>query len=76
MKQYGLRHLYKHLGEELKSLPFEITNHNRVIAVVTKPVCSICKGSLLVEDFEGNLTDFPCVCQVAKRYEAERTQPK
>jgi hypothetical protein len=38
MQQFGLRHLYKHLGEALKkSLPFEITNHNKVIAVVAKP---------------------------------------
>jgi hypothetical protein len=38
MTQFGLRFLYKHLGEALKkSLPFEITNHNRVIAVVAKP---------------------------------------
>lgn len=37
MKQYGLRYLYKHLGQAIKDLPFEITNHNRVIAVVTKP---------------------------------------
>lgn len=34
MKQFGLRHLYKHLGQAIKLLPFEITNHNRVIAVV------------------------------------------
>lgn len=38
MQQFGLRYLYKHLGEALKSrLPFEITNHNKVIAVVAKP---------------------------------------
>lgn len=38
MKQFGLRFLYKHLGEALKKhLPFEITNHNKVIAVVAKP---------------------------------------
>ena len=37
MKQFGLRYLYKHLGQALKEIPFEITNHNRVIAVVTKP---------------------------------------
>ena len=35
MKQYGLRYLYKHLGQALKDLPFEITNHNKVIALVT-----------------------------------------
>ena len=35
MKQFGLRYLYKHLGQALKEIPFEITNHNRVIAVVT-----------------------------------------
>jgi hypothetical protein len=32
--QFGLRYLYKHLGQALQNLPFEITNHNRVIAVV------------------------------------------
>jgi len=37
MKQFGLRYLYKHLGQALKEIPFEITNHNRVIAVVLKP---------------------------------------
>lgn len=37
MKQFGLRYLYKHLGQVLKSLPFEITNHNKVIAVVARP---------------------------------------
>jgi hypothetical protein len=37
MKQFGLRFLYKHLGQALKEMPFEITNHNRVIAVVTTP---------------------------------------
>lgn len=35
MKQFGLRYLYKHLGKALKEIPFEITNHNRVIAVVS-----------------------------------------
>ena len=34
MKQFGLRYLYKHLGKALKEIPFEITNHNKVIAVV------------------------------------------
>ena len=34
MKQHGLRHLYKHIGEALKELPFEITSHNRPIARV------------------------------------------
>jgi hypothetical protein len=34
MQQFGLRYLYKHLGQALKQIPFEITNHNRVIAVV------------------------------------------
>lgn len=37
MKQFGLRYLYKHLGQVLKKLPFEITNHNKVIAVVVRP---------------------------------------
>lgn len=37
MKQYGLRYLYKHLGKAMKELPFEVTNHNKVIAVVTEP---------------------------------------
>lgn len=37
MKQYGMRYLYKHLGEALKELPFEITNHNKVVAVVMPP---------------------------------------
>lgn len=32
--QFGLRYLYKHLGKCLTNLPFEITNHNRPIAVV------------------------------------------
>ena len=34
MKQIGLRFLYKHLGQALQNLPFEITNHNKVVAVV------------------------------------------
>jgi len=34
MKQIGLRYLYKHLGEALKAVPFEITNHNKVVAIV------------------------------------------
>lgn len=37
MKQFGLRYLYKHLGEALKDMPFEITNHNKVVAIVTSP---------------------------------------
>lgn len=37
MKQFGLRFLYKHLGQVIKNLPFEITNHNKVVAVVVKP---------------------------------------
>lgn len=34
MKQYSLRYLYKHLGKALKDVPFEITDHNKVVAVV------------------------------------------
>ncbi len=34
MQQFPLRHLYKHLGEALKQLPFEITDHNRPVARV------------------------------------------
>jgi hypothetical protein len=37
MKQFGLRYLYKHLGEALKELPFEITFHNKLIAIVNEP---------------------------------------
>lgn len=37
MKQFGLRYLYKHLGRVIKDIPFEITNHNRVVGVVVKP---------------------------------------
>lgn len=37
MKQFGLRFLYKHLGQVIRDLPFEITNHNRVVGVVVKP---------------------------------------
>ena len=34
--QYSLRYLYAHLGEVVKSgEPFEITDHNKVVAVVT-----------------------------------------
>lgn len=35
MKQFGLRYLYRHLGEAMKNLPFQITFHNKVIATVT-----------------------------------------
>lgn len=34
MRKLGLRHLYKHLGKEIKKLPFEITDHNKSVAVV------------------------------------------
>lgn len=36
MNQFGLRYLYKHLGKALhaSNLPFQITNHNRVVATV------------------------------------------
>lgn len=34
MKQYTLRELYKGLGKALEEVPFEITNHNRVVARV------------------------------------------
>lgn len=37
MKQFGLRYLYKHLGQVIKEVPFEVTNHNRVVAVVVSP---------------------------------------
>lgn len=37
MKQFGLRYLYKHLGQVIRDLPFEITNHNKVVGVVVKP---------------------------------------
>lgn len=34
MKQYSLRYLYANLGKALEDLPFEITSHNKVIAIV------------------------------------------
>lgn len=37
MKQFGLRYLYRNLGKSLKQIPFEITNHNKVVAVVLEP---------------------------------------
>lgn len=37
MKSYGLRYLYKNIGKVIKKLPFAITFHGRVIAVVVKP---------------------------------------
>lgn len=56
MKQFGLRYLYKHLGQALKEVPFEITNHNRVIAVVTiKP-----------EDIRDNMDVAVDVSKIAK----------
>ncbi len=38
MKQVSIRELYKHLSKHLDELPFEITNHNKVIAVVLPPL--------------------------------------
>ena len=35
MQQHSIRDLKAHLSEYLKVLPFEITNHNKVIAVVS-----------------------------------------
>jgi hypothetical protein len=56
MKQFGLRYLYKHLGEALTQMPFEITNHNRVVAVVTSPFWTIGK-----EDVEGDFDLNPLI---------------
>ncbi len=61
MKQFGLRFLYKHLGQALKELPFEITNHNRVIAVVTPTVSP--------SDFKSEMQVTATVEQVLKENE-------
>lgn len=37
MTTYGLRHLYQNLGSVLKKLPFAITKHGQVIAIVRPP---------------------------------------
>ena len=34
MRAYGLRYLYRHLGKALEQMPFEITDHNKTVAVV------------------------------------------
>ena len=52
MKQFGLRFLYKHLGQALKEMPFEITNHNRVIAVVMKA-----EGRIFTEKEKGEAVE-------------------
>jgi hypothetical protein len=52
MKQFGLRFLYKHLGQALKEMPFEITNHNRVIAVVLPA-----KGRIFTEETKGDAVE-------------------
>jgi len=37
MKTYTVKSLYQILGQALKNLPFKITFHGKVIAVVSKP---------------------------------------
>jgi hypothetical protein len=37
MKKYSLKQLYKTLGQAIKDLPFEITYHGSVVAVVRDP---------------------------------------
>lgn len=37
MKQFTLKELYRKIGQALKEMPFQITNHGKVVAVVTKP---------------------------------------
>ena len=49
MKQIPLRDLYKNLGKHLEELPFEITNHNKVVAVVSKSQTTVLPGEVLVD---------------------------
>ena len=37
MKTYTLKELYRNIGKALKKLPFTITYHGKIIAVVSKP---------------------------------------
>ena len=44
------------------------------IRLVDEPECIICAGCHKVKDLDGVLTDFPCVCQVAKDYDEPSTK--
>lgn len=45
------------------------TNNCSIAKPSTEEKCSICKGTLKVKDMDGELTDFDCVCVVAREYE-------
>lgn len=65
MRQIGIRELRGNLAQELEKLPFEVTKHDEVIAVVVKPGFS--KETVLITRDELCVHGSPkSLCKVAK----------